>query len=80
MTFDRVLNALWRLAILAALAWIGWGLQLLHQDLAPQPDDRTTADAQAPDPLEDSIEALRDEVNVLTQKVDAVLVVMARAK
>lgn len=78
MKIERVLDALWRLAILAALAWIGWGLQLLHEDLAPQPDDRTTA--QAPDPLEQSIENLRDEVDVLTQKVDAVLVVMARAK
>jgi hypothetical protein len=80
MTFVRVLDALWRLAIVAALAWIGWGLQLLHQDLAPQPDDRTTAEAPAADPLEESIENLRDEVNLLVQKVDAVLVVMARAK
>lgn len=80
MKFERVLEAPWRLAILAALAWIGWGLQLLHQDLAPQPDDRTTAQVPGADPLEESIENLRDEVDILTQKVDAVLVVMARAK
>lgn len=80
MKFERVLDALWRMAILAVLAWIGWGLQLLHQDLAPQPDDQTTAQAPGADPLEESIENLRDEVDILTQKVDAVLVVMARAK
>jgi len=81
MRLDRLFEWLWRLAILAALAWIGWGLQDLHADLKPQPDaDAATAAAPDADPLQDSLDDLRDDVALLTQKVDAVLVVMARAK
>lgn len=84
MKIERWLEALWRVAVLAVLAWIAWGLQQLHGDLKPPPEDpATTATAPAPgedDPLQDGIDGLRDEVAVLTQKVDAILVVMARAK
>lgn len=82
MGMQKWFDMLWRLAMLAALAWIGWGLQQLHADLQPAPDEGATTAAAPPedDPLQDGVDALRDEVAVLTQKVDAILVVMARAK
>lgn len=82
MGFQKWFDLLWRLAVLAALAWIGWGLQQLHGDLKPAPDEGATTAAAPPegDPLQDGIDGLRDDVAVLAQKVDAILVVLARAR
>lgn len=81
MKFAHLLEWLWRLAVLAALAWIGWDLHVLHGDLAPPPAaDANTAAGPEGDPLQDGIDELRDDVAALTQKVDAILVVMARSR
>ena len=69
---------LWRGALLVALGWIGWELMLLHDDLN-QPVDETTVTTAA-DETQDSLDELHDELGVLTRKVDAILVVMARTK
>lgn len=53
--------------------------QLLNDDLAPLPDEKSTAVA-APDEIWDSLDNTRDDIESLTQKVDAILVVMARSK
>ena len=65
--------------MLCMLGWIGWGLQLLHQDMN-QPVDDTSNVAQAPDDTQDSLDAIRDDLAGLTQKVDAIMVVMARSR
>lgn len=72
---------LWRIAVLCALGWIGMLLQQLHEDLL-QPVDGTssTAAATEPDDTQDSLDAIRDDIDDLSKKVDAILVVLARAK
>ena len=70
---------LWRMAVLVALGWIGWELHVLHEDVKQPPEDQATV-ATAPDETQDSLDEIRDELVRLAQKVDAILVVMARAK
>ena len=74
-----VADWLWRMAVLCALGVIGWELQRLHADITQPVDDQTTV-ASAPDETQDSLDAIREDLGLLTQKVDAILVVMARAK
>jgi hypothetical protein len=60
---------------------IAWQLQRVHEDIvSPPPADETSTTAQAPDEALEGIEALRDDVSQLAQKVDAILIVMARSK
>jgi hypothetical protein len=70
---------LWRAAVLCALIVIAWELQLLRSDISQPVDDQTTT-AAAPDETLDSLDGIRDDLAQLTQKVDAILMVMARAK
>lgn len=70
---------LWRMAVLAALGWIGWELHVMRLDLNQAPDEQATL-ATAPDDTQDTLEAIRDDLESLTQKVDAILVVMARSR
>jgi len=67
------------MAVLAALGWIGWELHALRMDVNQAPDEQATV-ATAPDETQDTLEAIRDDLESLTQKVDAILVVMARAR
>jgi hypothetical protein len=66
---------LWRAALVGALCWIGWELMLLHEDLRPAPDDQTTAEAA--DGTQDSLDGIAEQLEDLTQKVNAILVVLA---
>jgi hypothetical protein len=70
---------LWRMALLGLLGWIGWELHGVRADMN-QPTDEQTAAATGPDEVQDRLEAIRDDLEVLNQKVDAIMVVMARAK
>jgi hypothetical protein len=70
---------LWRAALLGALAWIGWELMLLHNDLQQSPGDQATVSSADDDTL-DSLDAIRDDLADLTEKVDAIMVAMTRAK
>jgi hypothetical protein len=69
----------WRLALLGALCWIGWELQRFHDDMMEPADAPITASAE-PDAMQDSLSALRDDIDSLTQKVDAILVAIARTR
>ena len=60
-----------RAAILGALGWIGWERLEMQQPV----EDQTTAEAE-PDPLQESLDALRDDVATLNEKVDAMMVTM----
>lgn len=70
---------IWRCAVLAALCWVGFELQGLRNDLAQPADDTNTAAAD-PNALQDSVDALRDDMAEVKQKVDAMLIVMARQR
>jgi len=70
---------IWRVAVLAALVWTGWELHSLHVDVMQPTDDTVTAGADPAD-TQGSLDEIRDSLAGLTQKVDAILVVMARAK
>jgi hypothetical protein len=67
---------LWRLAVLVALGGIGLQLQRLHEDITQPPEDTTVAGA--PDDLQEGLDAIRDDLDALTRKVDAIMVVMMR--
>ena len=69
----------WRMTVLAALGWIGWELHALRIDVNQAPDDQATV-AAAPDETQDTLDAMRDDLESLTQKVDALLVVLARSR
>lgn len=75
---QRMVEWLWRLAVLGALGWIGWQLQRLHEDIIQPVDDQTTVTAA--DDTQDSLDSIRDDLETLNKKVDAILVVMARAR
>jgi hypothetical protein len=70
---------LWRIAVVSAIGWAGWELHQLRIELQPQADDTTVADA-APDPLQDSIDELSDEVATLHEKLDAIMLAMMQLK
>jgi hypothetical protein len=70
----------WRVAILCILAVIAWELQRVHEDIiAPSPDEGP-ATAAAPDETQESLDAISDHLARLDQKVDAILLVMARGR
>jgi hypothetical protein len=74
----QIAEWMWRLAMLVALAWIGLQLQQLHDDIVRPADDSSTV-ASASDDTQDTLDAIRDDLDGLTTKVNAILVVMARA-
>lgn len=69
---------LWRLAVLLALAWIGLQLQRLHEDIVQPVEDESTV--AAADETQNSLDAIRDDLDGLAKKVDAILVVMTRTR
>jgi uncharacterized protein YlxW (UPF0749 family) len=72
----------WRAAMLAGMLWVGAELRQIHEDLLqPPPVDAQSARQEAePDPLQASIDDLQDDVDLLSQKVDAMLIAMAQLK
>jgi len=73
----QIAEWMWRLALLVALAWIGLQLQRLHEDMVQPVNDQSTLAAN--DETQDTLDAIRDDLDGLTTKVNAILVVMARA-
>ncbi|HKX43947.1 MAG TPA: hypothetical protein VJO99_22500 [Burkholderiaceae bacterium] len=69
---------LWRVALLSALAWIGYELRNLHEDLRPSADDQAVV-TSTPEDTQDGIEAVRDDLEEIKKKVDAILMVLARS-
>jgi hypothetical protein len=71
---------IWRGALLAALVWVGAELHGLRLNLeAPPVVDETVASSSG-DVDQDSLDAIRDDVAEIKQKVNAIMVVMARGK
>ena len=66
---------LWRAALICALGWIGWELHEMRLEMQRPAEDQITAEAE-PDPLQESLDALRDDVATLNEKVDAMIVAM----
>ena len=74
-----ILEWISRVALLGALGLIAWNLHALHEDLnLPVEDQATVASTQ--DETLGSLDAVRDDIEALTQKVNAILVVMVRSK
>ena len=71
---------LWRAAIVCALAWIGWELHQMRLELQAPEDDEVTAEAAAPDELQERIDDLDDQLAMLHDKVDAIMIAMAQLK
>ena len=69
----------WRVAMLAALLWVGWELRQFHADYMQPVDDGSTVTAGA-DELQTSIDDLRDDVATLDQKLDAIALALATGK
>ena len=74
-----ILEWVWRVALLCALGLIAWELHALHEDLNLPVEDQATV-ASSKDESLDSVDAIRDDIEALAQKVNAILVVMARSK
>ncbi len=70
---------LWRMALLGALCWIGWELHGFREDMNEPADGQTTALTE-PDVLKDSLDSIHDEIDDLKQKVDAILIAIARSR
>lgn len=65
--------------MLAAMGWIGWELQQIHEDLLLPAEDQTTAAAAPEDPA-GRLDNLADGVASLNQKVDAIMIAMTQLK
>lgn len=72
-------DAAWRLALLAALLWIGLELHGLRLELQPVDDTEVRADARTEDE-QDTLDAMQDELVEIKEKINAIMVVMARAR
>jgi len=70
---------LWRAAIVCARGWIGWEMHQIRVQMQQPGDDQTTAEAES-DPLQESLDALREDVATLNEKVDAMMVAMLQLK
>jgi hypothetical protein len=70
---------LWRLALLAALCWIGWEVHGLREDMLEPVDAQTTASTE-PDVVRDILDALHDDIEDLKQRVDVILFAVAHAR
>ena len=76
----QIAEWLWRAAIVCALGWIGWELHQIRLELQQPDDDQVTAEAAAPDDLQDRIDELGNQLAVLHEKVDAIMIAMTQLK
>ncbi|HEY4067105.1 MAG TPA: hypothetical protein VGM74_09440 [Burkholderiaceae bacterium] len=75
---SKIAEWFWRLAVLLALGWIGLQLQRLHEDIMTPVDD--AANVASSDDTQGALDNIHDDLDALTKKVDAILVVMARSR
>jgi hypothetical protein len=68
---------IWRIALLCALCWIGWELHGFHDDMMQPADEQTTTSTE---PDVDSLDSIHDDIDDLKQKVDAILIAIARSR
>jgi hypothetical protein len=70
---------LWRAVLICALGWIGWELHVFHEEMVQPLDDQGAVTA-SPDMLQSSLDDIHEELAGLSEKVDALMVAMARSK
>ncbi len=70
---------LWRAAVICALAWIGWELHRVHEDMMAPVEEDATMTAGTQD-VERGIDDVRADVADLSDKVDAIMMVMTRSR
>jgi hypothetical protein len=70
---------LWRIALLGALCWIGWELHGFREDMLQPVDENTTA-SDEPDAVQESLDALHDDIEDLKQKLDLLLVAVVHSR
>lgn len=70
---------IWRGALLAALVWVGAELHGLRLNLEAPPAIDETIASSGGDVDQDNLDAIRDDVADIKQKVNAIMVVMARS-
>jgi hypothetical protein len=70
---------LWRTALVCALGWIGWELHEIRLEMQRPVEGQTTAETES-DPLQESLDALREDVATLNEKVDAMMTAMMQLK
>lgn len=73
-----VADWLWRLTVAAALAWIGWQLHQLREDVAQPPEDQVAA--APPAESQDGLDEVWQELERVTRKIDAMMVAMLQLK
>ena len=71
---------IWRGALLAALVWVGAELHGLRLNLEAPPVVDETVASSGGEVDQDNLDAIRDDVAEIKQKVNAIMVVMARGK
>lgn len=70
-------NGIWKAAVLVALLVIAAELWLLHQDIiAPVDEPQTVASNEA----DDALDSIDHELQQIHQKIDAIMLAMARSK
>jgi len=70
---------IWRAALLGALVWVGAELHGLRLNLEAPPLVDETIASSGTDADQDSLDTIRDDVADIKQKVNAIMVVMARS-
>ena len=70
---------LWRGTLIGALGWIGWELHEIRLEMQRPVEDQATAEAES-DPLQESLDALSDDIATLNEKVDAMMAAMMQMK
>ena len=71
---------LWRAVVLCVLGVIAWELQRVHEDITAQPSEDASTMVEAPEETLRSVDAIRDDIADLAQKMDAIRIAIARAK
>ena len=66
----------WRLAMLAALSWVGCELRQFHADYLEPVDDGSTVTAGT-DELQSTLDEMRDDMATLNDKLDAIALALA---
>lgn len=70
---------LWRAAVICALVWIALELHNVHEDMMQPVEEAPVVTANA-EGIEQGIEDVRSDVAGLTEKVDVILMAMARKR
>jgi len=71
---------IWRAALIGMLAWIGWELHDIREELMQPADEQAIANSEPSSDLQDSVDDLSDSVAALNDKVDALMIATMQLK